>query len=253
MPRTWTESFDFYLAEVDDSPLSIMLDLAAGEHGPLLTHAKRVLARVPFTEAREDGLPTEEVTTALAALEDRLVSAFGSSDAIYVGRTLGTGVAMFFFYAPAAAEDALFTSRAAELDETIAIRTSMDPEWGDYFEFLFPDLPSLHTILNRRLTKLLDEHGDDLSSARDLEHQASFPDHAGAASAGVALTALGYDVESPTIADGQNSWTLYFRRPDHLAEGRIDDIVMEVLDIVLPHRGEYEGWGCDLIEEITSQ
>ncbi len=42
-------------------------------------------------------------------------------------------------------------------------------------------------------------------------------------------------------------WLLEFVRVDRLADGRIDDVCVEILDAILPHDGHYEGWGSELI------
>jgi hypothetical protein len=48
-------------------------------------------------------------------------------------------------------------------------------------------------------------------------------------------------------ADGDDDerWALQFHRDDALADGRPDDFVAEILDIILPLGGRYDGWGAE--------
>jgi hypothetical protein len=45
------------------------------------------------------------------------------------------------------------------------------------------------------------------------------------------------------LEDG-DAWALTFHRNDALAGGRPDQFCAEILDIVLPEGGDYDGWGA---------
>ena len=48
--------------------------------------------------------------------------------------------------------------------------TNQDPYWDFYREFLYPGPVEYQSILNRRVIEKLEQHGDDLSQAREIEH-----------------------------------------------------------------------------------
>ena len=54
-------------------------------------------------------------------------------------------------------------------------------------------------------------------------------------------------MEAETPPDEGLQWSLSFQRSDSLAEGRVDDVCIEILDVLLEHDGYYDGWGVRLL------
>src|SRR4051794_25427065 len=100
MPKRWTESFDFYFAEVGDRPGSIFVDLGAMPSAPVLTHPVRLVVRARMKRPNENGLRSNAEADALFQLEDRLLKSLASLDVLYVGRIISGGSTDWFFYAP---------------------------------------------------------------------------------------------------------------------------------------------------------
>jgi hypothetical protein len=53
------------------------------------------------------------------------------------------------------------------------------------------------------------------------------------------------DDDDDEDGDDEERWSLQFHRDDALADGRPDEFVSEILDVILPLGGSYDGWGAE--------
>jgi regulator of RNase E activity RraB len=253
MPARWSPNFDVYRAVVDDRPAVFLVDLAAAEYAPLDTHPIRLQIRVKLSSAREDGLRDAGEADAINALEDALVQRLEARvDAVYVGRFTNAGHTVFVFYFPATHAEEV----RASLDVMVGALphgyepewlTDEDADWEYYVEFLAPDLFAHHQIENRRLLEELASQGDLLDSIRTVDHLAYFADAETAERATAALTEAGFEVDEASEPDEDGRVAVEFHRTEALADGRPDEYCAEVLEIVLPLDGEYDGWGTIVV------
>ena len=270
--RPWEENPDFYHSSWKSMRLLIHLDLGASDVAPLASHPLRLHARFSMRAAGPDGLRSAAEAEPLFALEDLLSSRFRQEvDALYVGRVIGGGEVNLVWYVRALGEGRLnaLGASAMELGGGYDIRLSVteDPEWSFYFDFLFPDVYNLQVMLNRRRLLTLEDHGDEGTRPRLVEHRARFGSRDEAEETRRRLEALGFEVDEPELepeggqapyaaASGEalsdapdeplGDWLLCFARRDSLASGRIDAVCIEILDALLPSMGHYEGWGSEL-------
>ena len=63
-------------------------------------------------------------------------------------------------------EDALQTFEGYQSGYNIA----EDPEWEDYFGFLYPDEFSYQTMQNRKVLMQLEKNGDKMEVPREIDH-----------------------------------------------------------------------------------
>lgn len=253
MPARWSPNFDVYRAVVDDRPAVFLVDLAAAEYAPLDTHPIRLQIRVKLSSAREDGLRDAGEADAINALEDALVQRLEARvDAVYVGRFTNAGHTVFVFYFPATHAEEV----RASLDVMVGALphgyqpewlTDEDADWEYYVEFLAPDLFAHQQIENRRLLDELVSQGDLLDSIRTIDHMAYFPDEDAATRGAEALTEAGFEVDAPDGPGEDGRFALEFHRTEQLADGRPDEFTAEVLELVLPLDGEYDGWATIVV------
>lgn len=244
----WTPTFDFYIATLDGDPAAIALDMGAADHAPIETHTRRLAVRIKMKEARPDGLRAREEFDALTAVEERIAEAIGYElEGWMVGRVVYRGSADVFFYVPAAqAEDEEKLAECIErncADYEVASQWSDDSTWKFYFEFLWPDRATMQTMANRRVLAQLEEAGDDPKHVRPVDHFAFFDDEKTCTSAAAALREHGFVVDAPAERE-DGSWSLQFHREDALADGRIDAVTTEILEVIGEDEGAYDGWGC---------
>jgi hypothetical protein len=248
MSDRWQPNFGFYLTNLDGQPASFVVDLNAE---PAESHPLRLQLRVPLLKPRPDGLRDASELEPMGAIEDRLVDALTEqTDALYVGRLVTRGATEFFFYLPRESGPKLddLKGLVGDLGEyTMEYLAAEDPDWGMYTEFLYPDPYSYQAIANRSLLEQLQQAGDVMTVARTIDHLAFFDTAAQAQEAATRLEAAGFDTDAPAPReDGQVG--LQFHREDALADGQADAFVAEVLDIILPLEGSYDGWGCPVVK-----
>jgi hypothetical protein len=258
---TWDQDFDVYMAMMDDKPASFLIDLAAGGEAPVETHPVRLVIAVPLLRPRPDGLRDGSELDAMGKLEDDFASALEREvDAIFVGHVIHGGETTMYFYVPAehrARLDALPELTGPAGDYAPSWGVEDDAAWECYRDFLSPDEYARQSIWNRRLQKVFAEGGDLMDVPREIDHFAYFATREQAEQAAEALRAAGFDtddVEPPDPADTDDAangddagippWSLQFHRADAVAGARPDEFCAEILDIILPLEGSYDGWGA---------
>lgn len=257
MPPTWEPDFDFYITSIDDKPASIVVDLAAAKASPVDTHPVLLGIRVPMRQPREDGLRDARELDALGELEDRFTEALEREvDALYVGRVVHDGLTTLYYYAPAEHRQRLDDDLPAITGDPGDYEPEWwvddDAQWQLYEEFLAPDEYDQHMISNRRLLAVFTENGDKLDEPRQVDHFATFPSRAQAERAAASLRAAGFATDDLNEPDADEAWELQFHRVDHLADGRADEFVGEILDLIDPEDGEYDGWGASHAELLVN-
>jgi len=254
MPAPREPSFDVYLTQLEgDIPLAVVLDMAVADHGPLPTHPLRLMVRVPLLHPRPDGLRDASEQESMGIVEDSLVETLTTRlDGLFVGRFMAEGVVTFGFYLPESSRHA--ADQLADLlpplgDYTAEGALADDPEWEFYFDFLFPDRFSHQVMMNRQVLANLVEAGDHLELPREIDFFAYFSSRALADEAAVTLGKAGYTADGPDSSDerpAEQRWSLQFHRIDRLADGRADELCHEILTLLAPHEGVFDGWGSPL-------
>jgi regulator of RNase E activity RraB len=91
------------------------------------------------------------------------------------------------------------------------------------------------------------EHKDRPEVVREIDHLVLFPDEARARQAATAFAKLGYRVDpvrKRKERGGTQAWAVEFHRDDRLDGNRPHEITGEILDIIVPLGGDYDGWGA---------
>lgn len=250
MGRTWTPDFDFYPTLVDGRRASIVVDLDATAEAPLAGHGALVTVRVAMLRPREDGLRDGSELEPLGRLEDALVPAIERAlDAVSVGRLMTNGVLVFYLYAPDGTDDTAAALALGAVDPgeyALRFAVAPDPEWRVLRDLLAPDPYALQGIWNRRLLRQFAAQGDDATAPREVDHLVVFAAQDAALAAASALGALGFRVDPPE-PDDEGQVRLQLHRDEVLADGAPDVFVAEVLDVVIPLGGTYDGWGASVM------
>ena len=236
----------FYPADVDGAPAAFVVDL---EQEPLPSHPTRITVSLEMLEPESDGLRSEAEMQDLdgiqANMTERLARAAG---AVCVGFYDLRGVSTFVFYAKKAISTDAATVAVGDVDPYEAdVQVDDDPEWRFYIDALFPDAYALQGIWNRLIVDELESHGDQVEEPRDVDHVATFATSAAAQKAQKQLTAAHFHIDSLGPAEEEGRFSLAFHRSETLEEGKPDQFSAEILDIVLPLDGEYDGWGAPAV------
>ncbi len=142
--------WDQYFCEIDGSTASFVLDLDLLAQAPIRTRPYVLRIRIRMIDPREDGLSSDEEAQTLGEIESALESALGSCAGL-AGRYTVNKVRTIIFYcddesrvdlvAPVFRDLYPFHKHTAFVQE--------DAEWMTYCEFLYPDVLTLRSMLNR--------------------------------------------------------------------------------------------------------
>jgi hypothetical protein len=140
--------WDQYFCELDGLTASFVVDL---DLNPPLRNRPYVLrVRVKMIDPRQDGLSSDEEAQTLGEIESALEATLGGH-AILVGRYTSNQIRTFVFYC----DDGSCVDRIAPVFRDFfpshkhTAFVQEDAEWATYREFLYPDLLTLRSMMNR--------------------------------------------------------------------------------------------------------
>lgn len=245
-----SEDWDFYMCHIEDAPASIFLDLSRNEDAPVSPLEILLQITYTMTSPLENGLSNSEEAEYLYQLEDKLLDALTGTAHAYVGRLTHAGTRTFYVYT---SSESLGTVVASVLQLVphvpLQTETTTDAEWSYYLEWLYPSTTELNEIHTRRLVMKLQEHGDNIESARLVDHGASFKDEFSAWAFAKECEELKFKVEvKPIEAETTGGYMVNIQREDIVTLEHINPLVREIVMRVAHFKGEYEGWGCPIVQ-----
>lgn len=246
-----SDQWDFYECTVDDARAFIALDLGIYDEAPDASRPVTVRVTVPLLSPREDGLPSSEERPRLDAIEDAVRTEFEKAGAVQVGRASFGGAIRYYFYARTEDDARIVAARCAELvtDREVEIGGYDDPQWEQYFEFLYPNELAWQYIEDRRVLDALREHGDALDRPRQLDHTAFFATAADRETFRAAVAERGFRIdgadEAPESEGGEPRFSLRFSHD--LAPLDIFPVTIELHGLAAAAQGTYDGWGCPVV------
>lgn len=243
--------WDFYFATIENEPASIALDIALADVAPIEELPYMLWASVKLMRPDENGFPDKEEATIMAAIEDELAEKVKSIDAIQVGRVKSGGMQDLYFYGPTdeGFEDLVLEVMKQYPDYLFATDIEEDKDWNEYLGYLYPDHYQYQSMQNRRVIDQLQQQGDQLTTARDVDHFLLFATAADRAAFITAAEQLNYKVVSQEEQkDEELPYSLNLVRKDVADWQSVDDYVWELCQLAEKHNGEYDGWGCEVVK-----
>ena len=168
LPQNW----DFFMCRIEGAPASIRTNLALIEVAPLEGLTQRLQFYIKMQNPRPDGLSSNEEYPILCDIEDAIGEKAEATGAVSAGVVKSEGFLELWFYTQNAealaktCEEALQTFEGYQSGYNIA----EDPEWEDYFGFLYPDEFSYQTMQNRKVLMQLEKNGDKMEVPREIDH-----------------------------------------------------------------------------------
>jgi len=223
---------------------------------PIPDKPNLVLLRINIRQPNEKGMPTNQEADVLDEIENALVAAMESQfGGVYPGRVTVEGERWFHFYisTPTAGyEQTLAEVMANYPDYTFACRVAEDPEWKNYFKFLFPDPAQLQSMLNRRVVHELMKQGDQLTVPRPVAHWIYFKTQKDREAYWNVVKPKGFELVDMTTDEENSSeypHSLWITRNDKVDYESIDECVLPLWALADEHNGNYDGWEAGLTQE----
>jgi regulator of RNase E activity RraB len=210
-------------------------------------HDDRVTVTFPLLQPHENGLRTNEEADENGDVVDRAFEVADAHDALWVGRRIYSGVVDMTFHVANGTVDIV----AASLRDMDAgryqhrVHVESDPSWTLFHTQLKPTENEYQHFYNMSVLQQLEQHGDDPTLARKVDHVAHFDDLHEVGQAFAALVAAGFAVER----DSDTGLALEFTRTEQLADDRMNDVTDEILSILGPYAATYDGWGCPVTKK----
>ena len=248
LPQNW----DFFMCRIEGAPASIRTNLALIEVAPLEGLSQRLQFYIKMQNPRPDGLSSNEEYPILCDIEDALGEKAEATGAVLAGVVKSEGFLELWFYTQNAealaktCEEALQTFEGYQSGYDIA----EDPEWEDYFGFLYPDEFSYQTMQNRKVLMQLEKNGDKMEVPREIDHFFYFKEAAQQQAFAKEAEAKGFKVrfnDDEFVEDRKAEGKEYPYMVEATREDSplaIDDIVWDLLELASPFEGNYDGWGC---------
>lgn len=259
-----------YLCTVDEKPASMFLNLGLSVEESLRKELPNMgFISLSLLDPDENGLSVRAEYDTLCAVEDALRAALEREEAgedgktIYAGRCTTDGARDFIYYMadPIRWNEKVAAVLAAFPDYVWEAGTQLEKEWDTYFDLLYPDAEGLNEICNNQVRMQLDEHGDDGSIPRVIDHWLYFPREEDreafvreAGEEGFVVAEAENDAEENAEAgdeadvsppDEDNPFGVLLQRED--APDDINEVTWGLRELAGAHGGYYDGWGTTVM------
>ena len=248
LPQNW----DFFMCRIEGAPASIRTNLALIEVAPLEGLTQRLQFYIKMQNPRPDGLSSNEEYPILCDIEDAIGEKAEATGAVSAGAVKSEGFLELWFYTQNAEALAKTCEEALQAFEGYqsGYNIAEDPEWEDYFGFLYPDEFSYQTMQNRKVLMQLEKNGDKMEVPREIDHFIYFKEAAQQQAFAKEAEAKGFKVrfnDDEFVEDRKAEGKEYPYMVEATREDSpldIDDIVWDLLELASPFEGNYDGWGC---------
>ncbi|SMC28713.1 Regulator of ribonuclease activity B [Andreprevotia lacus DSM 23236] len=243
-------NWDFYSLLVNDKPASIFVDLDAIATAPDAALPFMAFVSLKLRHPQADGLCGPEEYEALNKLEDALIPALTQDDSAFVGRCTTAGRRDFIFYLASAEEWCADVAVAMQSFPEYNYQQGMrhEPEWPTYLEFLYPGPADRLMIEDRRVCRALEQHGDALQAAREVDHWTSFTDTKQRDAFVAAVAEQGFQLRQTTSQqDAALPYQVQISRVDTPSYASISSITLPLSELAARYGGRYQGWGCPVV------
>ena len=248
LPQNW----DFFMCRIEGAPASIRTNLALIEVAPLEGLSQRLQFCIKMKNPRPDGLSSNEEYPILCDIEDAIGEKAEATGAVSAGVVKSEGFLELWFYTQNAEAFAKTCEEALQAFEGYqsGYNIAEDPEWEDYFNFLYPDEFSYQTMQNRKVLMQLEKNGDKMEVPREIDHFFYFKEAAQQQAFAKEAEAKGFKVRfnnDEFVEDRKAEGKEYPYMVEATREDSplaINDIVWDLLELASPFEGNYDGWGC---------
>jgi len=193
------------------------------------------------SDAYEEFLETKESLIIAIEYEDK---------AHYLGSRVIDGWSEFYFCASSAKElNSMVTAILKDTGYVYESNIIKDKKWNFYETQLFPSELELVHVQSSKIIFLLEEEGEDLNIARDVEHYVSFLTPTQKNRFINTLAIDGFSIKDDISAEEFEHGVALVKN-HAVTEDEVTKVVNELFLKIKEDQGYYEGWSTTLINEI---
>jgi hypothetical protein len=250
-----SDDWDFYFARVNGAVSSIFVDLGVRPDVPLEKRPWLLWVFVTLKSPSAEGLSTNDEAPTLQAIGEALDANVGvACGAQLVGRITGAGRREFYFYAeePGPLDEAVRTAMNSFAGYEQECGSTLQPDWEQYLDLLYPSPSNLQRMFNRRVLEELAARGDAHETPRPVNHWLEFADAEARAACRDTLVAIEFKVvdefSGEDAGDGM-PYKLVVSRVDSVDSHTINGITLELARLAQEHGGDYDGWESPVVSD----
>ncbi len=228
---------------LDDSSVIYEVEMDAGELKEENPWLFSVFIKFDTSDKTQDGF--EE----FLEMKESLIIALESEGRVhYVGSRVVDGWNEFYFYASDSKElNSMSTAILKESGYTYESNVVKDKKWNFYETQLFPTELEQHNIQTAKIVFLLEEEGDDLSVARDVEHYVSFEMPTQKNRFINTLAIDGFTLKDELSSEDFEHGVALVKNHAVTYE-EATKVIAELFESVKKEGGYYEGWSTTLVD-----
>lgn len=245
-PSEW----DSFRTFINDKIASIRINLALAKEAPYPGYQVAVRLKIALLDFdSQSGFPTNTEFDSLNSLEDRLAEELATVGGVQVGVITTDGRVEFYYYLQDKESYQVAISKVMEEfpERHFDLATLDDPEWDQYFNYLYPNDYEYQTILNQRVWYELEKAGNDHSKEREIDHWVYFVSEEQETAFLAEIQELGYSLAEQSLEKASGLYQLHLVRMDKTELPDLNRKIWELVEIVKKYDGNYGGWGCNLV------
>ena len=237
-----------------DLPAVIRVNLALRDFEYTANYPKRLHLQILYKNADDNGFPTREEGEYVYPVEDAVVEIIEQHGDMLAGVVKCDERAHIFAYVK---NELGYYDEISKMmlenfpDYAYTLAVFEDKDWVMYFHALYPDRYEYQSIMNMRLIKNIESHGDSMVP-RVLEHCLFFTTEENGEAFLAKVMEDGFNkLSSENMSNNEDIDEEY---PYELVIGREDDfenidgIVWYLMDLAEEFDGEYDGWACYIVK-----
>ncbi|CAG0952591.1 hypothetical protein ANRL2_00211 [Anaerolineae bacterium] len=248
------EDWDYYVCDLDGEKAGVFLNLALHAHAPEVERRISLRIATKLLSPDDTGLEDRDEDEA-SRLEDDLEETMRARmDAVYIGRITHSGLREFYFYA-SGSQGMLQAAREVEKrhpEFKLEAGSAPDNKWDQYLQVMYPAPDVLRSMRNQKVLAALQEHGDDLTQAREVDHHAHFGSPEARTEFRRKVAEKGFAMRRElNIADEETEslpFGLIVYRQHMIDAQSIDLITAELEALAQKYDGRYDGWESPVVE-----
>jgi regulator of RNase E activity RraB len=247
------EDWDYYVCDLDGEKAGVFLNLNLHATAPEVERRISLRIATKLLSPDDTGLQDSDEDEA-SRLEDDLEETMAARmDAVYIGRITHSGLREFYFYA-SGSQGMLQAAKEVEKrhpEFKLDAGSAPDNKWDQYLQVMYPAPDVLRSMRNQKVLAALQEHGDELTQPRDVEHHVFFASPEARTEfrrkAAEKKFAVRRELNSPNEDAVPLPFGLILWRNDKVDAANIDKITAELEALAAKFEGRYDGWESPVV------
>ena len=239
-------NWEFFRRQIDGKPASILVNIGIADELPKMTFNKLIKIFIRLNNSNQDGLTTRDEANALDKIEDEINDKINENTTISVGRITHEQSREYFYYLSNLDDVDLIYSIFIENNYECRKMVSIDEDWDEYGQRLFPSDREWQEIQDRNVVESLKGHGDLLKDKREVDHYSYFKCKSDATGFINEIQKMGFTVKNLEQTD--DNFVVHATRFECPSFPEITKSTLPLFDLSGKWNGDYDGWGCSVVK-----